>query len=128
MHTADRSRLPELKRALYLCFSAFGRVLDVVCLKTAKLRGQAWVVFADVPAATSALRGMQGFNFYDRPLVRAATQAQARRESLMASSQRIAFAHGKSDVLAKADGSWLPPDKRVKGPQQGAHRRSLALR
>jgi len=62
----------ELKRALHLCFSAFGRVLDVVCLKTPKLRGQAWVVFADVPAATNALRALQGFNFYDRPLVRAA--------------------------------------------------------
>jgi len=62
--------LTELKRALHLCFSAHGRVLDVVCLKTSALRGQAWVVFADVPSATSALRALQGFTFYDRPLVR----------------------------------------------------------
>ena len=31
----------EMKRALHLCFSSYGRVLDVVCLKTSKLRGQA---------------------------------------------------------------------------------------
>ena len=31
-----------------------------------------------------------------------------------AALQRLAFAHGKSDVVAKADGSWLPPDKRAK--------------
>ena len=30
-----------MKRALHLCFSSYGRVLDVVCLKTSKLRGQA---------------------------------------------------------------------------------------
>lgn len=42
----------------------------MVCVKSAALRGQAWVVFADVPSATSALRALQGFNFYDRPMVR----------------------------------------------------------
>ena len=37
----------EMKRALHLCFSSYGRVLDVVCLKTTKLRGQvraSWLV------------------------------------------------------------------------------------
>lgn len=68
--------LPELKRALHLALSAYGRVLDVVLLKTAKLAGQAWVVFADVPSATAALRALQGFTFYDRPLV---SPAQSRR-------------------------------------------------
>jgi hypothetical protein len=42
----------------------------VVCVKSAALRGQAWVVFSDVPSATSALRALQGFNLYDRPMVR----------------------------------------------------------
>lgn len=30
---------------------------------------QAWVVFADVAAATNALRSMQGFSFFDKPIV-----------------------------------------------------------
>ena len=33
---------------------------------------QAWIAFADIAAATSALRGMQGFPFFDKPVVRAA--------------------------------------------------------
>lgn len=31
---------------------------------------QAWIVFADIAAATNALRGMQGFPFYEKPVVR----------------------------------------------------------
>ena len=61
--------LPELKRSLYCLFSQFGRILDVVALKTPKLRGQAWVAFSDVTAATNAVRQMQNFPFYDKPMV-----------------------------------------------------------
>ena len=50
-------------------FSQFGKVVDVVALKTLRLRGQAWVVFSDVAAATNALRAMQGFPFFDKPIV-----------------------------------------------------------
>lgn len=50
-------------------FSQFGKIVDVVCLKTYRLRGQAWVVFSDVAAATNALRTMQGFPFFDKPIV-----------------------------------------------------------
>lgn len=50
-------------------FSQFGKILDVVCLKTYRLRGQAWIVFSDVAAATNALRMMQGFPFMDKPIV-----------------------------------------------------------
>ena len=51
-------------------FSQFGKILDVVCLKTYRLRGQAWVVFADISGATNALRSLQDFPFFDKPLVR----------------------------------------------------------
>lgn len=59
----------ELKKALHAVFSQFGKVLDVVSLKTFRLRGQAWVVFEGVTQATNALRSMQGFPFYDKPMV-----------------------------------------------------------
>jgi RNA recognition motif-containing protein len=50
-------------------FSQFGKIIDVVALKTLRLRGQAWIVFTDVSAATNALRTMQGFPFFDKPIV-----------------------------------------------------------
>lgn len=33
-------------------------------------RGQAWIVYDDVGAATTALRSLQGFPFFGKPLVR----------------------------------------------------------
>lgn len=33
------------------------------------MRGQAFVVFKDIASATNALRSMQGFPFYDKPMV-----------------------------------------------------------
>ena len=59
----------ELKRSLYCLFSQYGRSLDGVALRTARLRGQAWVVFSEVTAASNAVRQMQGFPFYDKPMV-----------------------------------------------------------
>lgn len=59
----------ELKKCLYAMFSQYGKVIDVVALKTQKLRGQAWVVYSDVAAATNALRTLQGFPFFDKPIV-----------------------------------------------------------
>lgn len=33
------------------------------------MRGQAFVIFKEVSSATNALRSMQGFPFYDKPMV-----------------------------------------------------------
>jgi hypothetical protein len=129
-NVSDKMKKEPLKRQLYLAFSAYGRVIDVVVMKGEKLRyvpclracvraymrlpgaqggvsvmggtssvvvdvlippstkpppqhtclrlclsvqscrGQAWVVYADVGAATTALRSLQGFPFFGKPLVR----------------------------------------------------------
>jgi RNA recognition motif-containing protein len=50
-------------------FSQFGTVLDVVAMKTLKMRGQAFVVFRDIGSGTNAMRAMQNFPFYDKPMV-----------------------------------------------------------
>ena len=59
----------ELRKALYAMFSQFGKIIDVVALKTLRMRGQAWIVFSDVAAATNAKNTMQGFPFFDKPIV-----------------------------------------------------------
>lgn len=59
----------ELKKSLFAVFSQFGKILEVLAFKTLKHKGQAWVVFEDVSSATNALRKMQGFPFYDKPMV-----------------------------------------------------------
>lgn len=87
-------------------FSQFGRILDVVALKTYRLRGQAWVVFSDAAAATAALRGMQGFAFFDKPI-------------------RIEYARGKSDAVAKLDGSFRPDKGKERAKRNAAAREAL---
>lgn len=61
---------------------------------------QAWVVFEDVAAATNALRQMQGFPFYDKPM-------------------RVAFGKTKSDVVAKRDGTYVKREKRKRPAPPG---------
>jgi RNA recognition motif-containing protein len=65
----EKIKSDVLKKMLYMIFSQYGKVVDVIAKKGVKLRGQAWVVFQDKSAATNALRGKQGFNFYEKPLV-----------------------------------------------------------
>ncbi len=62
--------LAELKRSLYALFSQFGQIIDIVAMKTEKMRGQAFVIFKELAAATNALRQLQGFPFYNKPMVR----------------------------------------------------------
>jgi U2 small nuclear ribonucleoprotein B'' len=38
-------------------------------MKKDKMRGQAFVVFEDIAAATTALKSLNGFSFYDKNIV-----------------------------------------------------------
>jgi RNA recognition motif-containing protein len=58
----------ELKKSLYAIFSQFGQILDIVALKNLKMRGQAFVIFKEINSASTALKSMQGFPFYDKPM------------------------------------------------------------
>ncbi|KAK0734136.1 hypothetical protein B0T26DRAFT_687266 [Lasiosphaeria miniovina] len=59
----------DLRTALYMLFSTYGPVLDVVSLKTFKMRGQAHIVYRDVQTATQAMRALNGFDFLGRGMV-----------------------------------------------------------
>lgn len=97
----EKVKKDELKRALYAVFNQFGAILDIVAMKTIKCRGQAWIVFNDVGAATNALRQMQDFVFFDKPM-------------------DIAFAKTKSDTAAKLDGSYVAPSLRDRKRRRAA--------
>lgn len=69
IHFLCRGLFAELKKSLLAVFSQFGKILEVLAFKTLKHKGQAWVVFEGVSSATNALKQMQGFPFYDKPMV-----------------------------------------------------------
>ena len=57
--------------SLYTLFSTYGPVLDVVAMKTKKMRGQAHIVFRDIQTSTQAMRDLQGFDFFGKEMVSA---------------------------------------------------------
>ncbi|TMW87797.1 hypothetical protein EJD97_019461 [Solanum chilense] len=65
----EKIKLEELKKSMHAVFSQFGKILEVLAFKTLKHKGQAWVVFDEVSSASNALRQMQGFPFYDKPML-----------------------------------------------------------
>lgn len=89
----EKVKKEVLKKSIYSVFSQFGKIVDIVCCRGIRLRGQAWIVFSDMASATNALRQMQGFPFYDKPM-------------------RISFAKTESDVITKAKGTFVPREKR----------------
>ncbi|SCV70724.1 BQ2448_3486 [Microbotryum intermedium] len=54
----------ELKRSLYVLFGFYGKVLDVVHVRAAKVRSTAFIVFRELAPATAALRALDGEAFY----------------------------------------------------------------
>uniref|UniRef100_A0A8C2MS17 RRM domain-containing protein n=1 Tax=Cricetulus griseus TaxID=10029 RepID=A0A8C2MS17_CRIGR len=64
----DKIKKEELKRSLYALFSQFGHMVDIVALKTMKMRGQAFVIFKELGLSINALRQLQEFPFYGKPM------------------------------------------------------------
>uniref|UniRef100_A0A8C5S3W0 Small nuclear ribonucleoprotein polypeptide B2 n=1 Tax=Laticauda laticaudata TaxID=8630 RepID=A0A8C5S3W0_LATLA len=89
----DKIKKEELKRSLYALFSQFGHVMDIVALKTMKMRGQAFIIFKELGSATNALRQLQGFPFYGKPM-------------------RIQYAKTDSEVISKMRGTFADKEKR----------------
>lgn len=84
----DRIKIESMKQALHAAFSQFGPIQDIVMRKSYRLRGQAFIIFHDIESATRALRTMQGFTFYDKPL-------------------RLHYAKTESDTITKLRGTFV---------------------
>ncbi|KAL0720169.1 hypothetical protein Bca4012_034768 [Brassica carinata] len=100
----EKVKLDKLKKSLNDVFSQFGKIVEVLAFKTLKHKGQAWVVFDNPDSASNAISKMNGFPFYDKPM-------------------RIQFAKTKSDVIAKADGTFVPREKRKRQEEKGGKKK-----
>ncbi|KAK7490152.1 hypothetical protein BaRGS_00018674 [Batillaria attramentaria] len=100
----EKIKKDELKKSLYAIFSQFGQILDIVALKTLKMRGQAFVIFKEINSAANALRSMQGFPFYDKPM-------------------RIQFSKKDSDIIAKMKGTYVEGERRRRDPEEEGSRK-----
>jgi len=90
----DKINVETMKKSLREVFAAFGGIIDIIAMKSLKRRGQAWIIFKETPSATNAFKSLQGFPFYNKPM-------------------RINYSKTKSDVVAKADGSYVERPKKI---------------
>ncbi|KAJ6515945.1 hypothetical protein C8R45DRAFT_958173 [Mycena sanguinolenta] len=87
----DKVNKEELRSQLHALFITYGKIIDVVASKNQRMRGQAFLVFADLAGATTAMRALEGMIFYDKPL-------------------RITYAKSKSYATSRReDSSFVPP-------------------
>lgn len=100
-----------LKNSLRTLFKQFGEVLDVVAHGNIRMRGQAFIAYPNIESAEKAIKELQHFVLYDRPMV-------------------LQFARNKSDVHAQADGDFKDHHKQrmtkkaevAKLPLPGSHK------
>ena len=59
-----------MKQTLRGLFKTYGEVLDVVAHNNLRMRGQAFVSFPDAETAKKAMREVQRFPLYSKPMVR----------------------------------------------------------
>ncbi|XP_053908821.1 U1 small nuclear ribonucleoprotein A [Cuculus canorus] len=108
----EKIKKDELKKSLYAIFSQFGQILDILVSRSLRMRGQAFVIFKELSSASNALRSMQGFPFYDKPM-------------------RIQYAKTDSDIIAKMKGTFVERDRKrekrkPKGQDAPATKKSAA--
>jgi U2 small nuclear ribonucleoprotein B'' len=112
MNSADANRLyvknlndkinkNELKRAMYMLFSTYGPVLDIVTIrvgaKKQNMRGQAHVVYRDIQTSTQAMRALQGFELFEKEMV-------------------IVYGRGQSSVIPRLRGTFEAPSATAESP------------
>lgn len=89
----DKLSKQDLRLNLYLLFSTYGTVLDIVALKTSKMRGQAHVVFRDIISASLAMKECNGTFFFGKEM-------------------HISYAKGQSDIISKLEGTYVPNQRK----------------
>lgn len=94
--------------ALEEIFSEFGNVVEIVAKKNLKAKGQAFIVFDSVDAATRAIEDVNGFELFDKPMV-------------------LDYAKTKSDatVLREGGNDELEAHKRRRLAEKGAWQTSF---
>ncbi|KAJ4470852.1 hypothetical protein J3R30DRAFT_1130884 [Lentinula aciculospora] len=78
----EKIKIDVIKASLRGLFKAYGEVLNVVAHSNLRMRGQAFVSFADAEVAQKAMKEVKGFPLYSKPM-------------------QISFARSRSDAVVK---------------------------
>jgi RNA recognition motif-containing protein len=65
----ERIQIDQLKEALREIFEEYGTIIDLVAKKNLKAKGQAFIVFDGPEAAERAIKEVQGFELFEKPMM-----------------------------------------------------------
>lgn len=65
----ERIKVEQLKESLEEIFAEFGNVVEIVAKTNLRAKGQAFIVYDTVEAATRAIEEVNGFDLFDKPMV-----------------------------------------------------------
>lgn len=94
----DKVKKPELQRCLYMLFAQYGRVEQIVIVKSAKMRGQAHIVFSDINSAEKALKELDGRMFLEKPLAIEYARTKSRKIVLEQIQSKLLSQQGQDDT------------------------------
>lgn len=89
----ERVKPETLKAALQVAFEPFGAIAEIRMRTAYRMRGQAFISFEESEAADKAVGAMNGFELFAKPM-------------------GVALAKERADVLTKADGTYVPRERR----------------
>ena len=97
----------QLRRQLYNICSKFGPLLDVIVHPGKITRGQAWVVFETIEAARIAVKKLNSYEFFEKPI-------------------KADFAKENSDVILKLEGKFVMKErkKRIQEEKSSSSKKS----
>lgn len=65
----ERIKIDQMKEALSEIFSEYGNIIDLVAKTNLKAKGQAFIVFDDTESAERAIKEVQGFELFEKPML-----------------------------------------------------------
>jgi len=117
----------ELRKALLIVFSQFGIVVDIFTAKKYKLRGQAWVIYADSSSTASAIQVLQGFPFYNKPLNLASAMKFPATTSGLKDNKSNSARDGRHNVNKIKEGSNKVQSEIDMGSKNKLNKRLLSI-
>jgi len=111
-----------MKATLRGLFKSYGEVLDVTAHHNLRMRGQAFVSFASIEQAKKAMKDIQRFPLYSKPMVRGRRRLLVFDYlELMVFFQQISFAKTRSDAVVKRlDDGYFEEHKRRREDRKSA--------
>lgn len=97
----ERINVEQLKEALKDIFSEYGNVIDLVAKTNLKAKGQAFIVFDDVQAAERAIKEVQGFELFEKPMILDYAKTRSDATLLQAGSADDFEAHKRKRLAEK---------------------------